>query len=99
MSPAPNSPDAHCTFCTDMSPLFLQISGCIILGVSIYLKVNKDGNVVRLKCYHRDKVFTILKKIPVILFHVFHTARLIIDVLSCCLSLSRSPMNLFLAST
>ena len=28
--------------------LFLQISGCIILGVSIYLKVSKDGNKVRL---------------------------------------------------
>lgn len=25
----------------------LQISGCIILGVSIYLKVNKDGHSVR----------------------------------------------------
>ena len=29
------------------SPFWLQISGCIILGVSIYLKVSKDGNVVR----------------------------------------------------
>lgn len=27
--------------------LWLQISGCIILGVSIYLKVNKNDNQVR----------------------------------------------------
>lgn len=28
--------------------LSLQISGCIILGVAIYLKVDKDGHAVRL---------------------------------------------------
>lgn len=37
----------HTCVCVHVSPLCPQISGCIILGVSIYLKVSEDGNLVR----------------------------------------------------
>lgn len=42
---------AHSALTFDLF-LFLQISGCIILGVSIYLKVSKDGNKVRLTVHY-----------------------------------------------
>ena len=51
----------------------LQLSGCIILGVSIYLRVSKDGNLVRVSVYLNECNFCLHLNLKTLLFVPFFT--------------------------